>query len=84
VFRGSAHIPNATKEQRREEIRRVRRWMNEVGGMAGRGWDGWGWGVFKDMCGTLVNSDANVNVQPNFQVSLPSSRFLNIPVALRL
>lgn len=25
--------------------------MKEVSGMAGRGWDGWGWGCAKDVCG---------------------------------
>ncbi|KAG7453011.1 uncharacterized protein BT62DRAFT_977494 [Guyanagaster necrorhizus] len=47
VFRGTHLIPSAS----REEIREVRSWMRDVGDMAGRGWDGWGWGCAKDMCG---------------------------------
>jgi hypothetical protein len=34
-----------------QEIRQVRSWMKEVGEMAGRGWDGWGWGMMKDAFG---------------------------------
>ncbi|KAF8919345.1 hypothetical protein CPB85DRAFT_1278680 [Mucidula mucida] len=37
-----------------EEARQVRSWMKDVGDMAGRGWDGWGWGLAKDMCGFAV------------------------------
>ena len=33
------------------EARQVASWMKEVTGMAGRGWDGWRWGVAKDACG---------------------------------
>ncbi|KAF5358086.1 hypothetical protein D9756_001686 [Leucocoprinus leucothites] len=29
--------------------REVRKWMREVGEMAGRGWNGWGWGCAKDV-----------------------------------
>lgn len=39
------------KERKLEEIRQLRAWMHEVGGMAGNGWQGWGWGCAKDMCG---------------------------------
>jgi hypothetical protein len=35
------------------EIRQVRSWMAEVREMAGRGWNGWGWGLAKDVCGEL-------------------------------
>jgi hypothetical protein len=35
------------------EIRQVRNWMAEVREMAGRGWNGWGWGLAKDVCGEL-------------------------------
>lgn len=49
VFRGtSSALP---KKGSLEEIRQVRAWMREVGGMAGQGWQGWGWGCAKDMCG---------------------------------
>ncbi|KAG6819538.1 hypothetical protein H0H93_010924, partial [Arthromyces matolae] len=34
-----------------EDIRQLRGWMKEVGDMAGRGWNGWGWGFGKDICG---------------------------------
>ncbi|KAI0050902.1 hypothetical protein FA95DRAFT_1535620 [Auriscalpium vulgare] len=53
VFRGTepAHL---TKEENLAEIRQVRNWMREVREMAGRGWDGWGWGFVKDVCGFAV------------------------------
>ncbi|KAG9084910.1 hypothetical protein FRC07_013510 [Ceratobasidium sp. 392] len=35
----------------RREAREVREWMKEVGEMAGRGWEGWGWSCAKDVCG---------------------------------
>ena len=41
-------IPRA---EQLSEARQVRDWMREVGEMAGRGWDGWGWGCAKDICG---------------------------------
>ncbi|KAG6874271.1 hypothetical protein C0995_001496 [Termitomyces sp. Mi166 len=34
-----------------EDIRQLRNWMKDVGGMAGRGWNGWGWGFGKDVFG---------------------------------
>jgi hypothetical protein len=49
VFLGTSSVPNASKEQQLKEVRQVRTWMREVGEMAGRGWDGWGWGVTKDI-----------------------------------
>lgn len=49
VFRGT--MPASTSITRRENVRQVRDWMSEVRGMAGRGWDGWGWGCAKDVCG---------------------------------
>ncbi|PBK83727.1 hypothetical protein ARMGADRAFT_667164 [Armillaria gallica] len=54
VFRGTQSNPSASRVQNIEEIREVRSWMREVGDMAGRGWDGWGWGCAKDMCGFAV------------------------------
>ncbi|KAF8654245.1 hypothetical protein AX16_003766 [Volvariella volvacea WC 439] len=53
VFRGtsSPSIHVQSKEYQMEEIRRLRIWMREVAGMAGQGWQGWGWGCAKDMCG---------------------------------
>lgn len=35
-----------------DEARKVRDWMRDVRDMAGRGWDGWGFGFIKDVCGT--------------------------------
>ncbi|KAG9103123.1 hypothetical protein FRC06_000149 [Ceratobasidium sp. 370] len=35
----------------RREAREIREWMREVGEMAGRGWEGWGWSCAKDVCG---------------------------------
>lgn len=40
-----------SKQQKMEEIRLIRAWMKEVGTMAGRGWNGWGWCCAKDACG---------------------------------
>jgi len=51
VFRGTTHPPHVTKEQKMQEIRQVRAWMRDVKNMAGRGWNGWGWGFAKDICG---------------------------------
>ena len=48
-------VPMARAEQF-HEARQVRDWMREVGDMAGRGWDGWGWGCAKDICGMLYAS----------------------------
>ncbi|KII88668.1 hypothetical protein PLICRDRAFT_633084 [Plicaturopsis crispa FD-325 SS-3] len=49
VFRGTE--PPARPRENLRELRQVRHWMHEVGEMAGRGWDGWGWGCAKDVCG---------------------------------
>ncbi|KIY43626.1 hypothetical protein FISHEDRAFT_19685, partial [Fistulina hepatica ATCC 64428] len=54
VFRGTTSTPSASKRENMEEMRQVRSWMREVGEMAGRGWDGWGWGFAKDVCGYAV------------------------------
>ncbi|KAL0947418.1 hypothetical protein HGRIS_013530 [Hohenbuehelia grisea] len=51
VFRGTTEAPHASKKQNLAEVRQVRAWMKDVGEMAGRGWDGWGWGCAKDICG---------------------------------
>ncbi|KAI0807399.1 hypothetical protein C8Q74DRAFT_1227462 [Fomes fomentarius] len=47
----TTHMPRA---EQLSEARQVRDWMKEVGEMAGRGWDGWGWGCAKDICGFAV------------------------------
>ena len=51
VLRGTAlDQPTATGLR---ELRQVRSWMMDVRDMAGRGWNGWGWGLAKDVCGEL-------------------------------
>lgn len=52
VFRRVPGSPTDSHSQR-ENVRQLRNWMAEVRGMAGRGWDGWGWGCAKDMLGML-------------------------------
>ncbi|OJA13037.1 hypothetical protein AZE42_04388 [Rhizopogon vesiculosus] len=51
VFRGTEPLRSVGKAHNIQDIRQVRHWMKEVSGMAGRGWDGWGWGCAKDVCG---------------------------------
>ncbi|PFH50081.1 hypothetical protein AMATHDRAFT_4326 [Amanita thiersii Skay4041] len=50
---GMASSHNSTKTTV-HEIRELRNWWKDVGEMAGRGWEGWGWGCIKDMCGFAV------------------------------
>lgn len=52
VLRGV--VQNHSEKQSLHEIRQVRGWMIEVRDMAGRGWNGWGWGLAKDVCGFSV------------------------------
>jgi len=55
VFRDTdAVTPPKSKAEAVVQARRVRDWMQEVGGMAGRGWSGWGWTLAKDVCGFSV------------------------------
>ncbi|KAI0093565.1 hypothetical protein BDY19DRAFT_982559 [Irpex rosettiformis] len=54
VFRGTNADPTATRREQLHEARQVRDWMREVGDMAGRGWDGWKWGVAKDTFGFAI------------------------------
>lgn len=52
VFRGTqSRSSSLPRHDEVREARQVRDWMKEVGEMAGRGWDGWGWGCAKDICG---------------------------------
>ena len=52
VVRGTA--PNQpTGSASLRELRQFRSWMLDVRDMAGRGWNGWGWGLAKDVCGEL-------------------------------
>jgi len=50
VLRGTAPI-QSTGSAGLRELREVRSWMMDVRNMAGRGWNGWGWGLAKDVCG---------------------------------
>ncbi|KAF8078087.1 hypothetical protein FPV67DRAFT_1615323 [Lyophyllum atratum] len=50
VFKGT-QAKSVSRRRDIEDIRQLRGWMKEVGGMAGRGWNGWGWGLGKDICG---------------------------------
>ncbi|KZT11292.1 uncharacterized protein LAESUDRAFT_720506 [Laetiporus sulphureus 93-53] len=54
VFRGTQKRLTTSGSNKVHEARQVRDWMREVGEMAGRGWDGWGWGFAKDICGFSV------------------------------
>lgn len=51
VFRGTRTSLPLSKRDELHEARQIRDWMREVSDMAGRGWDGWKWGVAKDACG---------------------------------
>lgn len=52
VFLGATpHHGRRSKVEARREARQIRAWMKDVGDMAGRGWNGWGWGCAKDVCG---------------------------------
>ncbi|KAH9180583.1 hypothetical protein EDB89DRAFT_2110666 [Lactarius sanguifluus] len=53
VLRGTVQNQSTEKKTLRE-MRQVRGWMMEVRDMAGRGWNGWGWGLAKDVCGFSV------------------------------
>ncbi|CCL99327.1 uncharacterized protein FIBRA_01345 [Fibroporia radiculosa] len=54
VFRGTQVQASKPRIEVVQDARQVREWMREVGEMAGRGWDGWGWGCAKDICGFAV------------------------------
>jgi hypothetical protein len=56
VFRGTVPLSDSEGVATRNNARQVRTWMKEVGEMAGRGWDGWGWGCAKDVCGVSLNA----------------------------
>ncbi|KAH9484144.1 hypothetical protein JR316_0003624 [Psilocybe cubensis] len=40
-----------SRPARLQDVRQLRGWLQDVGQMAGRGWNGWGWGVAKDTLG---------------------------------
>ncbi|EGN96921.1 hypothetical protein SERLA73DRAFT_58493 [Serpula lacrymans var. lacrymans S7.3] len=51
VFRGTEPPQSMGNQETIREMRQVRDWIKEVRDTAGRGWDGWGWGCAKDVCG---------------------------------
>ena len=51
VFRGTEPPRQISRAEELKEARQVRDWMRDVRDMAGRGWDGWGFGFTKDVCG---------------------------------
>jgi hypothetical protein len=75
VVRGSA--PNQpTESTGLRELRQVRNWMLDVRSMAGRGWNGWGWGLAKDVCGELGVISRRALSSDNWKDFLCFSRFL--------
>jgi len=54
VFRGTEPARKMSRAEELNEARQVRDWMRNVRDMAGRGWDGWGFGLIKDVCGFAV------------------------------
>jgi len=54
VFRGTEPARKMSRAEELSEARQVRDWMRDVRDMAGRGWDGWGFGFIKDVCGFAV------------------------------
>jgi hypothetical protein len=53
VLRGTAPI-QSTGSAGLRELKEVRGWVMDVRNMAGRGWNGWGWGLAKDVCGEFA------------------------------
>lgn len=81
VFRGT-RSSEVLQQKDIEDIRQLRRWMKDVGDMAGRGWSGWGWGLGKDMCGKPKKSLRRLpSSNTCFQGLPPSSQYLKSPVA---
>ncbi|GJJ14679.1 hypothetical protein Clacol_008945 [Clathrus columnatus] len=56
VFAGTESLTSKSPKpaKHREEVRRVQAWVKEVRGMAGRGWQGLGFGIAKDSCAFAV------------------------------
>ena len=52
----------------REEVRKVRQWVREVRGMAGRGWQRLGFGVAKDSCGNATFLPHNFSAKVSLMV----------------
>ncbi|KDR81477.1 hypothetical protein GALMADRAFT_59260 [Galerina marginata CBS 339.88] len=52
VFRKKSVLsPSENVSRRIQDVRNLRGWLHEVGGMAGRCWSGWRWGCGKDTVG---------------------------------
>lgn len=69
VFKGTELQEPASRERKMKDARQVRRWMKDVGDMAGRGWNGWGWGLAKDITGMYEFSEKLIQSNSE-QVSL--------------
>lgn len=62
TMRNSPAIARKSRGTQIQEAREYRKWMREVGDMAGRGWSGWGWGCAKDVCGMWLAQLASLLV----------------------
>ncbi|KAF8163169.1 hypothetical protein B0H34DRAFT_311174 [Crassisporium funariophilum] len=51
VFREKVITVNSSASNQLQDVRQLRSWLQEVGQLAGRGWNGWGWTCGKDACG---------------------------------
>lgn len=60
VFKSRTPPPSSTVKQDLQDIRELRAWFRDVGEMAGRGWDGWRWGLAKDVCGMILFVQSNL------------------------
>jgi hypothetical protein len=54
VFLRSDLSSSSSKQESIQKAREIRDWMKDIRDMAGRGWEGWGWGLAKDTCGEEV------------------------------
>lgn len=82
VFRGTQPQSSAPRLSQVHEARQVRDWMKDVGEMAGRGWDGWGWGCAKDICGEMDLEENTVISHANSHLN--TSRFCSVFLHLRI
>ncbi|KAG6854917.1 hypothetical protein C0991_009740 [Blastosporella zonata] len=67
VFQGT-RFKSLSRKSDIEDIRQLRSWMKDVGDMAGRGWNGWGWGFGKDICENLTIDQPLANSYKGFAV----------------
>jgi hypothetical protein len=67
-----------------KKAREVRDWVRDIRGMAGRGWEGLGWGVMKDACGMGLGSENMLKgILISYQALLSFSPFLTLRGGLR-